>query len=101
MTKLLPVIDDEGEIRELSKADMKLFRPAKEVLAPELYSALVKMNQESAAAKKVGRPLGSGSTKQIAMRINDQALALWRASGKGWQTRAAALLAKHAPRVAL
>ncbi len=32
-----------------------------------------------------------------ALRLDAEALARWRASGKGWQTRAAALLAKYAP----
>ncbi len=32
-----------------------------------------------------------------ALRMDADVLARWRASGKGWQTRAAALLAKYAP----
>ena len=47
-----------------------------------------------------GRPVGSvqESTKRpTTLRIDEAALARWRASGKGWQTRAAELLAKHAP----
>lgn len=32
-----------------------------------------------------------------ALRMDETALARWRASGKGWQTRAADLLAKYAP----
>ncbi len=32
-----------------------------------------------------------------ALRVDADTLARWRASGKGWQTRAAALLAKYAP----
>lgn len=32
-----------------------------------------------------------------ALRLDAEALARWRASGRGWQTRAAALLAKYAP----
>lgn len=32
-----------------------------------------------------------------ALRLDAEALARWRASGKGWQTRAATLLAKYAP----
>ncbi|MBP7423684.1 MAG: BrnA antitoxin family protein [Sulfuritalea sp.] len=32
-----------------------------------------------------------------ALHMDADALARWRASGKGWQTRAAALLAKYAP----
>lgn len=47
-----------------------------------------------------GRPVGSvqAVTKRpTTLRLDDAALARWRASGKGWQTRAAAILEKHAP----
>ncbi len=47
-----------------------------------------------------GRPVGSvqAITKRpTTLRLDDAALARWRASGKGWQTRAAAILEKHAP----
>jgi hypothetical protein len=47
-----PIIQADGEIRSLSAADMKLFKPAKEVLEPELYKALQAMNK---AAKDVPR----------------------------------------------
>jgi hypothetical protein len=55
------IIQADGEIRSLSAADMKLFKPAKEVLEPELYKALLAMNK---AAKDVlrsdkSRPLGA------------------------------------------
>jgi hypothetical protein len=39
------IIQADGEIRSLSGADMKLFKPAKEVLEPELYKALLAMNK--------------------------------------------------------
>jgi uncharacterized protein (DUF4415 family) len=47
-----------------------------------------------------GRPTGSvqnATKKPTTLRMEETALARWRASGKGWQTRAAELLAKHAP----
>ena len=47
--------------------------------------------------KPHGRPAASGETEQIAIPIQKEALERWRASGKGWQTRAAAVLAAHAP----
>jgi len=55
------IIESDEEIRSLSAADMKLFKPAKEVLEPELYKALLAMNE---AAKDVlrsdkSRPLGA------------------------------------------
>jgi uncharacterized protein (DUF4415 family) len=54
---------------------------------------------ETLAARR-GRPAGSvqATTKRpTTLRIDSGALDRWRASGKGWQTRAAELLAKHAP----
>ena len=45
-----------------------------------------------AIAKQRGRPAGTATTEQIAIRVNKDALARWRSSGKGWQTRAAKLL---------
>lgn len=52
------------------------------------------------ARRKAGRPAGSKAavTKApVTLRIDPEALARWRATGKGWQTRAAALLAAKAP----
>ena len=40
-----PIIQADGEIRSLSAADMKLFKPAKEVLEPEMYGVLLAMNR--------------------------------------------------------
>jgi len=85
---------DDADIPELTEDDFARMRPASEVL----YELLPK---EAAAAllrpKKTGRPLGSGSTQPTTIRLDKEALARWRASGKGWQTRAAAVLAEHAP----
>lgn len=49
-------------------------------------------------AKALARsaPAGSGKVR-ITLRIEAEALARWRASGKGWQTRVAALVAANAP----
>jgi uncharacterized protein (DUF4415 family) len=46
----------------------------------------------AAIAKQRGRPAGTATTEQIAIRVNKEALTRWRATGKGWQTRAAKLL---------
>jgi hypothetical protein len=39
------IIQADGEIRTLSSVDMKLFKPAKEVLPQELYKELLAMNK--------------------------------------------------------
>ena len=40
-----------------------------------------------AAAQKRGRPAGSGTREQIAIRLDREVLAAFRAAGAGWQTR--------------
>ncbi|MGC3944582.1 MAG: BrnA antitoxin family protein [Chryseolinea sp.] len=52
------------------------------------------------AARQRGRPAGTKAavTKEpVTLRLDPDVLTLWRASGKGWQTRAAAALATMAP----
>ena len=49
------------------------------------------------ARRAGGRPVQAVHKQPITLRIDPQALEGWRASGKGWQTRAAEVLAKYAP----
>jgi uncharacterized protein (DUF4415 family) len=70
--------------------------------APELTDAFFSQANEYMGEKLVkrGRPVGSVQTVHkapVTIRLDEAALNAWRASGKGWQTRAAELLAKHAP----
>jgi len=47
-----------------------------------------------------GRPVGSVKDQHkvpTTLRLDEDVLQRWRDSGKGWQTRAAAILAAHAP----
>ena len=46
---------------------------------------------ESYRAKR-GRPAGSGNKEQVAIRLDNDVLAAFRASGAGWQTRMNAAL---------
>jgi uncharacterized protein (DUF4415 family) len=53
---------------------------------------------ETITAKRRGRPVGSkkAEPKQaISLRLDAQTLSKWRATGRGWQTRAAQVLASH------
>ncbi len=44
--------------------------------------------EELESAKKTrGRPAGSGTKEQVAIRFDRDVLAAFRASGSGWQTR--------------
>lgn len=91
--KLKPHTDPE--MREFEEALMRSIGDAQRgkfaaVHTPEMI----------AGYKGRGRPVGSVQAvkkRPTTLRLDDEALARWRASGKGWQTRAAAVLAKHAP----
>ena len=70
-------------VRELTKEDLKHFRPASEVL-PQLFSKEV---ADEMLSKKPGRKLGSGVKDSQTVRFDRDVLAAFKATGKGWQTR--------------
>jgi uncharacterized protein (DUF4415 family) len=78
---LPPLIDAEGEVRELTKEDLARFLPAREVLPPDLYEGLVSMKNRG------GRPKSSSPKIQTAIRFDADVLYGLRATGRGWQTR--------------
>lgn len=49
------------------------------------------------ARRSGGRPVQAEHKKPVTLRLDADVLERWRASGKGWQTRAALALAKSAP----
>lgn len=51
----------------------------------------LKAAMESYRTKR-GRPAGSGNKEQVAIRLDNDVLAAFRASGAGWQTRMNAAL---------
>lgn len=75
-----PIIDDDGEIRELDEEDFRLFRPAKEVLPPDLYEGLVSL-------KKGRGPQKTPTKKAISIRLSEEVLQYFRKTGMGWHTR--------------
>lgn len=85
----------DPEMREFEEA---LLRSIGEAKRGEF--AAVHTPEMIAGYRARGRPVGSvqAVTKRpTTLRLDDEALTRWRASGKGWQTRAAAVLAKYAP----
>ena len=80
----------------LSAFEQDLLASVRQALAGDTSQALVHTAADIADLKRRGRPVGT--TKSPAtFRIDTEALNRWRSSGKGWQTRAAQVLAKHAP----
>ena len=64
------------------------FRNANEVLASRYRPATTEELQAGVAAhRKRGRPAGSATKEQVAIRFDHDVLAAFRTTGPGWQTR--------------
>ena len=83
MSKRPPLIDDNGEVRELTAEDMRKFRPAAEVLPKELLAGLVALKKQRGERGPQKAPTKVPTT----IRFDADVLAALKASGKGWQTR--------------
>jgi uncharacterized protein (DUF4415 family) len=81
MPKSKPLIDANGEVRELTAADMKRLRPAKEILPSELLAKLNVRGTQKAPTKE-----------RITIRLSPEVVKPFRATGDGWQTRVDAAL---------
>jgi uncharacterized protein (DUF4415 family) len=81
--KLKLLIDKHGEARELTAADTKLFRRARDV-HPELVAAY-----EAGTLKYRGqRGKQKAPTKKlVSLRVDSDVLDYFRNKGDGWQTR--------------
>jgi uncharacterized protein (DUF4415 family) len=78
MGKRKPLIDKEGEVRELTKEDFKDFRPSSEVLSPALVAKL--------STRKRG-PQKAPVKDRITIRLSKEVVEKFRATGEGWQVR--------------
>jgi uncharacterized protein (DUF4415 family) len=76
MVSRLPVIDNDGEVGDLSEVDPTLFRPANEVLPPSLLKKLGIRGPQKAPTKE-----------RITIRLSPDVVQTFRATGEGWQTR--------------
>ena len=81
MSKPKPLTDAAGEVRELSAADMKRFRPTREVLPATLMAKL-----------KVRGPQKTPTKERITIRLSQEVVLPFRATGDGWQRRVDAAL---------
>ena len=81
MASRKPLIDTDGEVRELSTADMARFRPAAEVLPSSLKEKLGVRGPQKAPTKE-----------RITIRLSREVVDQFRESGEGWQTRVDAAL---------
>ena len=83
MNKRPPLIDKDGEVRELTAQDMRLFKPAHEALPPELQKTL---------GMRVRGPQKAPPKVSTTIRLSPEVVEAFRAGGEGWQTRIDAAL---------
>lgn len=71
--------------------------PARDAESPDAAALM----RAEVARRRAGRPAGSGTKEQVAIRLDHEILAAFRATGTGWQTRVNAALKdwlkRHSP----
>jgi uncharacterized protein (DUF4415 family) len=78
-----------------------LAKVAAHVIQPAEYDELPELTDDMLVRGKVnigGRPRSDNPKKLISIRLPEDVIAKWRATGPGWQTRMAEKLARVAPK---
>jgi uncharacterized protein (DUF4415 family) len=70
------LINNDGEVRELTADDLKRFKPAREVLPISLQKTL-----------KIRGAQKSPTKVSTTIRLSPDVLAAFKSEGNGWQTR--------------
>ena len=83
MNKRAPLTDESGEVRELTGEDLRRFKPAAEVLPPDLLRTM---------GIKPRAPQKSPTKQATTIRLSPEVMAAFKATGAGWQTRIDAAL---------
>lgn len=76
-----PLTDAEGEVRELTRADIRSMRPIEEVLPPELVEVIRNRHRGERGPQK------APTKKQVTLRLDKDVVERFRATGPGWQVR--------------
>jgi uncharacterized protein (DUF4415 family) len=78
-----------------------LAKVAAHVIQPEEYDELPELTDDMLARGRVnkgGRPRSDNPKKLISIRLPEDVILKWRATGPGWQTRMAEKLARVVPK---
>jgi uncharacterized protein (DUF4415 family) len=71
------------------------------IIQPQEYEELPELTEDMLARGKVnkgGRPISLNPKKLISIRLPEDVILRWRATGPGWQTRMAQKLARVVPK---
>ena len=78
---------------DLARVDAHVIQPHEYEDAPELTDEMLARG----VVNKGGRPRSANPRKLISIRLPEDVIERWRATGPGWQTRMADRLAKAQP----
>ncbi len=78
MTRQKPLIDDDGEIRELTSEDMKKAKP---------FSSLPESLQQTLRSRGQRGPQKAPTKERITIRLDADVVESYRALGDGWQSK--------------
>lgn len=76
-----PLTNKAGEVRELTREDIRRMRPAAEVLPADLLAILPKRKRGERGPQK------TPTKEQVTLRLDPEVLAFFKKRGPGWQTR--------------
>ena len=73
-----PLIDEDGEVREITAEDVALFKP---------FSALPVAEQRVLLKLRKRGPQKTPTKKLVSLRLSPEVIDHFKATGPGWQTR--------------
>ena len=82
-------------------SESNLAKVAAHVIQPEEYDEIPELTDDMLARGRVnkgGRPRSENPKKLISIRLPEDVILKWRATGPGWQTRMAEKLARVVPK---
>lgn len=84
-------ISENGEVRELTKADFDRMKPIQNVMSPE-FIAMALSHQAQREIEGEIKPRTRGKQKQptkqsITIRLSPEVITAFKATGQGWQSR--------------
>ena len=76
-----PLTNEAGEVRELTRTDIRRFRPPPDVLPADLVAVLPKRKPGERGPQK------APTKEQVTLRLDHDVLEFFKATAAGWQTR--------------
>lgn len=79
--KKKPLTNKSGRVRELKRKDIRVMRPANEILPKKLLDVLSKRKRGERGPQKEPKKIS------ITVRYSSEVVEYFKATGEGWQTR--------------